>query len=529
MNIRRIASPLTSLDENLNDANYKEYRRRKKQEFQKNLEQPSSILIGSIKEINQRVCDFETQLSTYDCRLTIQSRAGDERPRNDKSRDGITFEGAYQNNLKNYSSNISKTKKKKIKGETPQLVELQQYPGFVKNTPTSLPHSVQINTINHKVVNALTHLKTKPKYKVKFEEALASGYHHNILKDFFWWIFLHKYYPNVDVQAKLFKRIAMNYGWFFMGIDSHRFRNVFFMEYPEVLAQSLYSAYTAAFPQSWKQFDDDEFKNLLSRITNLWISGIRPHPRSYLKWNKLQLEPNNMREGQSFKSDSGGKKKAGGLKLGGIKSLEKTESNASTIASRSTNSKIKFETGSLKSKNVRQRSSVTQRKPTKIPNESLEHTRHSSAVDPHEICFDHSKFNLNGKSPLLDEFLHQSKVSQSSKAGTIVARTQVMSLPKFNCCTLDDVLDESRRVTGGIRKSFEHIQANGDDAFREFKAKQLEYNKMIDLGTKQLLEDRAKISLLSNLVMTEMKKDSNSSAKEAQHAIWLTVVADKDV
>ena len=75
--------------------------------------------------------------------------------------------------------------------------------------------------------------------------------------------------------------------------------------YPDVLAQSLYSSFCHAFPQSWKQFDDDDFKNMLSRVTAMWISGVRPFPRAYLKWNQEDLEPNKMREGQAFKTKGG--------------------------------------------------------------------------------------------------------------------------------------------------------------------------------------------------------------------------------
>jgi len=530
MHIRRIASPLTPYRENLSDVNYKETQRLKRREHQQNLDEPSSILIGSIKGINQRVCDFESELSTYDSRLTIQSRqAGDARQRNLKSRDGISFEDTYQQNLENDSNSKKGTNEKKtpikktLKG--PKLMELQQYPGFDSNTPTSLPHVVKMDTINKKVVGALTHLDTKPTYKKLFEQALDTKYHNNLIKDFFWWIFLQKSSPDADVQKKLFERIANNYGWFFMDSSDRRFRDVFFTAYPDVVAQSLYSAFCHCFPQSWKQFDDDEFKMLLSKMTNLWIAGIRPQPCSYLKWNKFLLEPDDMREGQRFNEKS--KKTKTGVP-GWSRNCDKLSSNApSTIVASHRSANFKFDTTvsfkpSCKSATVMQpilkrKDSVylKKKKPVK-----------SSAVSSKEMTFDHNKFNLDGRSPLLNEFLHQTGVKKSGKTDNLISSTQLISIPKSNCFTLNDVITESRKLTRNTRRGFEGILHHGEQAFKEFKIKQQEDKKNLDRRTKKLLEDRERTSMLSNLVMAEVKKDPNAIASEAQRAIWLAVVAD---
>lgn len=522
MHIRRIASPLTYYDENFSDLNYKETRRQKRKEFQLQLEKPASILIGSIKEINKRVCEFQNELQSYDCRLTFEKRIEDQRHKQTKTPDGIRFGGVYKKNLESIPLSSKKPKKKSIKGDTPQLVELQQYPGFDFEFPTPLPHSVAVETVNKKVVEAQTHLYNKIKYKELFEQALSTHYHHNLLKDFFWLVFLQKFSPNVEVQAELFKRIAVNYGWFFIKSPSQRFRDVFFKDYAEVLAQSLYSAFCLAFPQSWKQFDDENFKNLLSRSTNLWISGIRPHPRSYLKWNQTLLEPENMREGQQFKKPKPqGNKRKNKLKFTSVK--DKLPLSQTALKSRSPVNNRSEQATSKTPTNRKTLSPISKRKQFQATQKTQ-----SSAIDPQEVKFDHSKFNLNGNSPLLNQFFHQFGVPKSLKSENLVARTQVLSLPKPTCRTLHDMIDESEKLTGRLRRSFENIQKDGNFAFKEFQAKQLEDSKVLDIKTKKLLENKEQVSLLSNLVLSEVKKDPNVVASEAQRAIWLAVVAEKE-
>lgn len=62
------------------------------------------------------------------------------------------------------------------------------------------------------------------------------------------------------------------------------------------MAQSLYSAFCIAFPQSSHQFEDHDFKEMLAQISGEWMSGIRPTPKSFLKWNMSALEPSTMQK-----------------------------------------------------------------------------------------------------------------------------------------------------------------------------------------------------------------------------------------
>ena len=72
--------------------------------------------------------------------------------------------------------------------------------------------------------------------------------------------------------------------------------------YPELLAQGIYSAFCAAFPNSWRQFDE-KFKSDLCNLTNQWIVGTRPMPNMWMDWNIRSLEPTDMRKEVLMKKD----------------------------------------------------------------------------------------------------------------------------------------------------------------------------------------------------------------------------------
>ena len=80
--------------------------------------------------------------------------------------------------------------------------------------------------------------------------------------------------------------------------------------YANILAQGVYAAYCAAFPNSWRQFDED-FKEDLCRLTSEWVVGTRQAPRLWAAWNFSGLEPADMRKDDFTKKD----KKKGNIQL----------------------------------------------------------------------------------------------------------------------------------------------------------------------------------------------------------------------
>ncbi|XP_010218404.1 PREDICTED: protein FAM227A, partial [Tinamus guttatus] len=110
-----------------------------------------------------------------------------------------------------------------------------------------------------------------------------------ILVDSFWWLFLHFYQPNPEIEEQLFDRIAKNYA--FLLLDYHQFHHqeAFIEAFPSLLSQALYVCFCSGFPRS--HFNTDEFKTQLCNIISEWMAGTRPIPRSYAHWDYSQLEP----------------------------------------------------------------------------------------------------------------------------------------------------------------------------------------------------------------------------------------------
>ncbi|KAJ7326104.1 hypothetical protein OS493_027954 [Desmophyllum pertusum] len=103
-------------------------------------------------------------------------------------------------------------------------------------------------------------------------------------------------------QDGLFNRIADSFVSLFFGV-SPDFKDRFFQHFADCLAQAVYAAYCEVFPRSYQLFDDD-FKSFLLNTISEWVTGTRPPPYSWEKWNLKLLEPSNIRELQDDRTQS---------------------------------------------------------------------------------------------------------------------------------------------------------------------------------------------------------------------------------
>jgi len=508
MDIRRIASPLTPFDEDLIDINCKENEKNKKKEIEIILKRPESIFTGSISSINERICNLQSSLYGDNCSLTIDS-IEQKQIDNGKNQDADNFGTRYRSFLKSNKVKTPVMRKKKTVFDKPQLVELQQYPGFKMNTITPLPHSVKISTINCKVINTLTHLHNKPTYRKFLVGQLNNFLHHNLLLDIFWWYFLEKFVPNEEIQGKLFTRIALNFGCFYTLPASNRYWHIFFQEYSDILSRCVYCAFSHCFPQSSKQFDNDKFINGIYVIMSSWIDGIRPHPQSYRRWDIKTLQPLNLLNNQ----------------VAGEKVSNKTSDNSIKSQSESINKKssIRFHPTSNKRTSKLEKKYHTGKKGTSL----IYSKKESSALDPKEMKYSHCKFNLEGRSPLLIEYFRQFGIHQNIRPGMLVTRTQICSLPSTDCYKLEDVIEDSNKSVTATKLKLDSILKAGIRAEKELHFKNTEDDLIINKKACQLIKKEEKVSLLSNLVLAELKKDPKSTPQEAQHAIWLAVINEK--
>ncbi|XP_070579339.1 protein FAM227A-like [Ptychodera flava] len=383
-NINRVSSPMNLYEEDL--LKTREELNHIKSELLRKQSQSPAFLIGSIDRVNDKIAHLDQELQSYTA-LVVESRASNydedygapvdllspERrqrgyQKEKEARELNRFAGLYsikatllpQVNTK--VKQLAKFPAKKDKSNNkPKLVELHQYPGFDANELTPLP-DVEAFTILQKVARAHKDLDRKPYYKEEFKRLLYSRMSEAVLVDTFWWIFLNKYHPSKISQSKLFNRIAHNYVKLLIYAKEPKYRDVFFKNYPELLAQCIYSSFCEAFPSSWRQFDDD-FKSDICDLTSLWIAGVKPVPRFHMSWNYKDLEPQGMKKAEAIS-----KSKKGNILDLDFLSVESSRSSndASTVSDTSPTSSVVFST--KPSKTDRRKPSL--RRDTKVSNAS---------------------------------------------------------------------------------------------------------------------------------------------------------------
>ncbi|XP_022095419.1 uncharacterized protein LOC110981800 isoform X2 [Acanthaster planci] len=272
------------------------------------------FLVGSIERVNERIATLDRELQGFS-ELLIESKATNVpddvlpmSPRFQKGPQKALFPVVTPKMKHLAKINESSKKIAKDKGDTkPKLVELHQYMGYDPNQLTPLP-DLETLTIIKRVTEAQTDLPCKPQYRQEFKRLFFSKMSEAVLVDTFWWFFLYRYHPSKKTQERLFNRVAHNFVKLLLFAKHPKYRDVFFQDYSDILAQAIYSAFCAAFPNSWRQFDAD-FRSDLCCLTSQWVVGTRPAPRTWLRWNYPALEPPNMKREEFMKADN----KKGGL------------------------------------------------------------------------------------------------------------------------------------------------------------------------------------------------------------------------
>ncbi|XP_039262918.2 protein FAM227A-like [Styela clava] len=535
--ISRIASPMSLCEEDLFDVDKKvQSKIRLLEQLQK--ESPASFLVGTIGKINQRITNLDEELSKYESQLEIDSRTPEPQKRTESYAESYSPSMSIRGTTpseKKYGADVEKqapgTPRAKS-SDAPRLVELQQFPGWNKKKCAPLPHSLQTNKVLDNVVAAQPDLKHKVAFRREFCRLLFSKMQESILQDGFWWFFLRKFHPDPINQGKLFKRISTNFVGLLLSAEIPKYRDLFFANYGTILAQSIYAAFCLAFPQSWRQFDEPAFKEMLAQVCGEWISGIPPPPRSYEKWNMAALEPDGMRKEEVIKK----KKRPDHA----AKSLGGRASSYSSAASTKTSS-IRSPTGSQKTHGLRMHTAKSdaascahspkltprvaelaseQNALSTITEEPLTSTTESTAglrtkfIAPKSdsscaagraMEFSRNVFNVYGRSPLLVQFSRQYGFEKKSFFDVLVQHSLIQTPPAKDAQTYQDIIYESRIKASAAAQSFKHIYEEDMKAHKSFCAKQREELQNFKKKTDKLLSKPRQVHYLSNLILMEMK------------------------
>ncbi|XP_029442980.1 protein FAM227A [Rhinatrema bivittatum] len=390
--------------------------------------------------------------------------------------------------LLDFSKPYSKPDAKKKTLIRPKLVELQRFPGLREGAPTPLPNSASLREVIDNVASAQGKAAGKDLHRF-----LSTSVVQAILLGGFWWIFLHRYQPEPEIQSLLFEYVAENYVHLLHEAHSFLYGDTLLKIFPSVLSQAVYSCFCFSFPQSWNQFYTEDFRTLICNTFWEWTGGIRPLLGAYSSWNYTSLEPRNMRledrmQGKDKTKDfstslfghegrrnsercpttSGRRMKTRNVSSSGMGnkqlSMQPTASGYS-LSSLSLHSDLSREAVGLSrllsltdSKQVRfstdlsrtlQMSEMERSRSRKAKSMEMQQPSVRSQKESHPACrgpeFTHNIFNLNSLSPLVQNYLQRQNAVPLTGQDILIQRTEVKNLIPSSMPTYSDLVKQGYR------------------------------------------------------------------------------------
>ncbi|VDI62629.1 Hypothetical predicted protein, partial [Mytilus galloprovincialis] len=210
------------------------------------------FFIGSIDLVNKRISKLERRFQKY-TQLVVESRASQHEDISDTA-SVISGKGMdrYQ------------TKEKEAK-------EINKFAGYFTMKQTFLPgRSERVKNIakvsmSQGKVNTVKKDTGKPKFVELYQYPGYDGIELTPLPDDIPAIEMLK--KATEAQMELYKK-----------------------DYASLISQAIYAAYCHSFPDSYRQFGE-QFKEDIITLVYDWITGIKPAPRLWMKWNMSKLEP----------------------------------------------------------------------------------------------------------------------------------------------------------------------------------------------------------------------------------------------
>lgn len=253
------------------------------------------------------------------------------------------------------------------------------------------------------------------------------------LQNAFWWTWLDYFKPKRWMQSLLFNQLADDFILILNKMEG-KYKDEVFMRFPVYLAQALYSIFCQAFPSSNQELNRPEFLDYLSNTMSEWILGVQSQPNQWERWPRHILNPHFHEEKETKK-----------------RSEEKKEQKTEVDRKLSFADKDMMNLSrNLSHLLISKPSSITIREPTIMmvePNNTFlsfdkgARTESSSTDTLTSSNFSFSKlekgpvfecvrFNLHGRSPLLQHFLyHHNFTDFKTHPGLTVSRTQIKEFP----------------------------------------------------------------------------------------------------
>ncbi|XP_078540909.1 protein FAM227B isoform X2 [Lissotriton helveticus] len=233
--------------------------------------------------MEMKISEHESLLKQYYSQLFMPKRSEDKRDPTHVQTFITDIENLYETSAE--FGMVTKRKAFYRRFPREENVEDCVFPGFKKNKLTQLPEGLEGPQVLIRVLEA-QHFTTK--IKKFWKNMFLSEASVALLLDSFWWFLLEKFQPSKEDQDYLYDRIADSFVALFWSIH-HNVKDIFFKVYADCLCQAISAVFFEAFPKSRAIFGDD-FKNELMDTIFQWMSGMRPPPYSWKKWNVSWLQ-----------------------------------------------------------------------------------------------------------------------------------------------------------------------------------------------------------------------------------------------
>ncbi|KAM5171888.1 protein FAM227B [Mantella aurantiaca] len=361
--------------------------------------------------------------------------------------------------------------------EKENLIENCVFPGINR---TDLPGHLDATQILQCISETEQYQKQRGKFLSKFllsEDSVA------LLKDCFWWFFLHKFKPQQLQQDHLFDRVLDSFVALFCRVPSD-VKDFFFKIYPNYLSQAVFTAFYKAFPQSFPQFNG-EFKSEIVDLIFQWVSGIKPSPGSWKKWDLNFLEKNNHQPSKENITLS-------------------IESQPNEVKQH-----LEFNLDKL----------IQEARESNLPVTVDAEEKDSPMKESHSIGpgpeFHHALFQLGGHSLLVSNYLKRHKLKDFIHIGSRhkLKRTEILKITPVET-TYQHIIRETQKIRKGLQQEYEMLETKTQKELAEIQQQNVKVKWQIEkmkeelssgekLNTTLLLEKLHKMPFSSKLFMKD--------------------------
>ncbi|KAH3828250.1 hypothetical protein DPMN_130203 [Dreissena polymorpha] len=407
--------------------------------------------------------------------------------------------------MKDFVDSLMETRKKSL--------EYCQFPGFQHGELCELPGQLESPPILHRVTKAQDF---NPGFKKFWKKLFLSEASVAMMQDTFWWFFLDKFDTSKPIDKNLlYDRIADSYVALFTSINED-VKDKFLMEYPDCLAQAVFSAYWEAFPESRAKFSDQMRQDLINTICE-WTTGVKPVPGTFKGWSlrRLQSKPSKGLEKEQSRTAEQ-MMQAAALNKELNYSLD-VDSFTKMVDKMGTDQVSYGVTPVGMAQDLTRLTNTSSQVPTTVSQSRLATagTSRRKPVESHQIgpgpTYERVKFNIQGRSPLISHYLHLRKLRDMHQPGKKVRRTEIVKLPSPGP-TYRQLIQNTLAMTKALSKEYQRICEQTDQEILELEKKQIAANREFNALTKELLftKNPADLRILSDKIIGLRDKDRDT-------------------